>query len=199
MSDGGSRGPAPGRLILVVGPSGAGKDSLIRHARERLADHPGFVFPRRCVTRPPSDAEDNLELDEAAFDRVSAGGGFAASWAAHGLRYGIPAAIAAELRAGRHVVCNVSRTVVGGLRERFAAVLVIEVTAPPDVLAARLAGRGRAADGDPAERLARTARLAALEAPDVTVGNDGALEDACRAFLEALGIAAKPGTPPPPA
>ena len=38
-----------GRLVLVVGPSGAGKDSVLRHAGERLAGASRFVFPRRVV------------------------------------------------------------------------------------------------------------------------------------------------------
>lgn len=57
----------PGRLDLVVGPSGAGKDMLIRLARAALACEPRYVFPRRLVTRPPSADEDNDPIDEAAF------------------------------------------------------------------------------------------------------------------------------------
>ncbi len=175
----------PGRLVLVVGPSGAGKDSLIRHARERLAADSAYVFPRRVVTRPPSAAEENIKADETAFEAMAAAGGFAAAWAAHGLRYGIPAAIEADLDAGRSVICNVSRTVVQALRDRYPNVVVIEVTAPPEILAARLAARGRAADGDAGERLRRSSHLGSALA-DHTILNAGALEPACEAFVRAL-------------
>ncbi len=57
-------------FALVVGPSGAGKDTLIRLAREELAGDPRFAFPRRLVTRPPSADEDNTPIDAAAFDRA---------------------------------------------------------------------------------------------------------------------------------
>ena len=62
----------PGCLVLVVGPSGAGKDTLIRLARAALAGDPRYVFPRRLVTRPPSADEDNDQIDEAAFADLQA-------------------------------------------------------------------------------------------------------------------------------
>ena len=40
-----------GQLIYVMGPSGAGKDSLLGYARERLAEQP-LVFAHRYITRP---------------------------------------------------------------------------------------------------------------------------------------------------
>lgn len=179
-------GGAAGRLILVVGPSGAGKDSLIRHARQELAHDPRFVFPRRVVTRPPSAAEDNLEVGRERFAELAKAGAFLASWEAHGLSYGIPAEIADDLAAGRRAVCNVSRTVVGELRRRCPDVLAVEVTAPSRILAERLAARGRSADGPTGERLARSARIDVSEPPDVTVVNDGPLDVACRSFMDAL-------------
>ena len=180
-----SRRSLPGCLVLVVGPSGAGKDSLIRHARERLAGDPRFAFPRRFVTRPPSDAEDNIPVSPSQFASMSAEGAFAASWTAHGLSYGIPATVDVGLAAACSVVCNVSRTVVQDLRKRYANVFVIEVTAPSEILASRLAARGRATDGDASERLRRSSDLGSALV-DHTVTNAGALEPACEAFLKAL-------------
>jgi ribose 1,5-bisphosphokinase len=161
----------PGRLVLVVGPSGAGKDTLIALARASCANDPTVVFPRRIVTRAPSAAEDHASVSEAAFDAAKGQGAFAFWWEAHGLKYALPAAIDADIRAGRTVVCNVSRALVPHLRERYARVTVVLVTAPRDVLAARLAARSRSTDGDAAVRLDRAAPDAEDLHPDVVIEN----------------------------
>jgi ribose 1,5-bisphosphokinase len=171
----------PGRLVLVVGPSGAGKDTLIDAARARLAGAGEVVFPNRVVTRPPSASEANSEVDAATFAALAAGGGFALSWAAHGHHYGIPAAIDHLLIEGRTVVCNVSRGVVAAARLRYEAVVVVEITAPAAVLAARVAARGRTSDGDAALRVAR---LVETTSPaDVTIVNSGSVDEAAAEFL----------------
>ncbi|MEL6060971.1 MULTISPECIES: phosphonate metabolism protein/1,5-bisphosphokinase (PRPP-forming) PhnN [unclassified Methylobacterium] len=150
-----------GCLVLVVGPSGAGKDTLIRLAREALADDPRYVFPRRLVTRPPSADEDNDEIDEAAFAEGCATGRFTLHWRAHGLGYAIPKEAGRLAEAGHVVVCNVSRRVVAQARAAGSRVSVVEITAPPEILMQRLAARGRAEDGDLAARLARAVPVAA--------------------------------------
>ncbi|MFE1599982.1 phosphonate metabolism protein/1,5-bisphosphokinase (PRPP-forming) PhnN [Methylobacterium sp. ID0610] len=159
----------PGGFVLVVGPSGAGKDTLIRLAREALAGEPRFVFPRRLVTRPPSAHEDNDEIAEADFAAGEAGGRFALSWRAHGLGYALPGETGILAEAGRIVVVNVSRRVVAEARMRLKRVSVVAVTAPPAVLAQRLAARRRPEDGDIAARLAR----AAPDEADLTIVNTG--------------------------
>ena len=169
-------------LILVVGPSGAGKDTLLTAAREALSDDPRFQFVRRVITRPAqAGGEDHEAITAEAF----AARDFALQWQAHGLRYGIPA----EAITGQGVVvANVSRTVVADAAQRFP-VRVIEVTAPSEVLAQRLAARGREAAADVTARLARSVKL-----PEhihiETVMNDGALSSAIEQFLAALSRAA---------
>jgi ribose 1,5-bisphosphokinase len=51
-------------------------------------------------------------------------------------------------------------------------VSVVEITAPPEILAQRLAARGRAEDGDLTARLAREGQVE----PDVRILNTGAPE-----------------------
>jgi ribose 1,5-bisphosphokinase len=163
----------PGALVVVVGPSGAGKDTLLALARARFADDPAIVFPRRIVTRVPSAAEDHDSVSVDAFDRAAGQGAYAFRWEAHGLKYALSVAIDADIRAGRTVVCNVSRGVVGALRARYARLTVVLVTAPKDVLLARLAARGRESGSDVAERLDRVVAAGEDFAPDVVIENIG--------------------------
>src|ERR1700710_2096848 len=102
----------PGRLVLVVGPSGAGKDTLIGLAKAACAEDRNIVFPRRLITRQASASEDNEEVSAGAFQQALARDEYAMHWEAHGHRYALSRAIDDELRAGRVVVANVSRTVV---------------------------------------------------------------------------------------
>jgi guanylate kinase len=169
-------------LILVVGPSGAGKDTVLNGAKRALAGDPGVRFVRRVITRAADpDGEDHEAVSDADFDRRD----LALRWQAHGLRYGIPADVADDLARGATVIANVSRGVIAEAAGRFP-VRVVEVTAPAAVLARRLAERGREGAADVAARLARAVALpGGVEV--VTVVNDGAVEDAVRRFLAAIG------------
>jgi ribose 1,5-bisphosphokinase len=174
----------PGRLILVVGPSGAGKDTLIELAKAGCAGDGRIVFPRRVVTRKASRFEDNVQVSLEAFRQALAQSQFAMHWEAHGHCYALSRAIDDDIRAGRTVVANVSRTVVDAMRRAYADVVVVSVTAPPEVLAERLAGRARESDGQLASRLARAVDGAA--APDVTIVNVGSAEDHARRLVQII-------------
>jgi ribose 1,5-bisphosphokinase len=176
----------PGRLVLVVGPSGAGKDTLLKGARAACAYDPAMVFPRRVVTRPKSDAEDHESIDAAAFARAVSEGAYALWWQAHGNGYGIPSSIDHDIRAGRTVVCNVSRTVVDTARARYAFVTVVEITAPVPILHARLALRQRKSDGDIAQRLKRSAEIQPLFSPDIVIRNVGRPDGGIRRLIRAI-------------
>lgn len=175
----------PGRLVLVVGPSGAGKDTLIGLAQVACADDSAIVFPRRVVTREPSSFEDNEQVSLEVFRQAQAKGEFAMHWEAHGHCYGLSRAIDDELRAGRTVVANVSRTVVEAMRSAYAEVIVVSVTAPPEILAERLAARARGTDGRVADRLSRAVDATAAP-PDVTITNIGSAGEHARQLLQAV-------------
>jgi thymidine phosphorylase len=174
-----------GTLFLVVGPSGAGKDTLIAGARARLDADPRYLFAQRVITRP---AEAGGEAHEpstiAQFSAERAAGGFALAWSAHGLEYGIRRGITDELAAGRHVVANVSRAVIEEARRAFQPVIVIEVTAVPELLARRLAARGRESAEDIARRLARIVPVAGTDVR--RIDNSGSAEEGVAALLRAL-------------
>jgi ribose 1,5-bisphosphokinase len=177
-------------LVLVVGPSGAGKDTLLTAARAALAGDPRFRFVRRAITRP---ADTGAEAHEAVSEAEFATRRFALSWQAHGLHYGIPVTIETDLAAGLVVVANVSRAVIAEAARHYA-VRVIEVTAPPDLLAARLAERGRDTAAAITARLTRT-----VPVPDDidadTVVNDSTPEIGAERLLAALTRAAAAARP----
>lgn len=175
-----------GHLVLVVGPSGAGKDSLLEAARRDLAGLPRFVFPRRIITRQSDPAsEDHFTLSEQDFAAQKAAGAFFLDWEAHGLRYALPGAVADALAAGHTVIANVSRQVIDEARRLHPHTTVAFVTAPLEVLEARLVSRGREDAAAVRRRLARS-----VEQPKganvVTIVNDGPLETAVAAFLAVL-------------
>lgn len=173
----------PGKLVLVVGPSGAGKDTLLGLAHTACADDPTIVFARRVVTREASDGEDNEQTSVEGFREAQAQGAFAVHWEAHGHAYGLPRSIEDDIRAGRTVVANVSRTVIPALRDSYANVVVVSITAPADVLAERLAMRKRGSDGNIAQRLARTVEDAE---PDATIVNVSSAEYHARQLLRII-------------
>jgi ribose 1,5-bisphosphokinase len=175
----------PGRLFLVVGPSGAGKDTLLGLARTACTDDPNIVFPRRVITRPASNSEENEEVSPEAFQHALARGEYAMHWEAHGHCYALRRGIDDELRAGCTVIANVSRTVVGPLRRDYADVLVVSITAPPQVLAERLAARSRSSDGQIEARLDRTVDENSSR-PDATIVNTGSADYHARQLVRII-------------
>ncbi|WP_265919893.1 phosphonate metabolism protein/1,5-bisphosphokinase (PRPP-forming) PhnN [Cupriavidus nantongensis] len=176
---------ASGTFFFVVGPSGAGKDSLMDGARAALDD--SYVFARRVITRPEGAAGEAHEaVSEAEFARRQRGGEFLVTWDAHDLRYGLPCSLISELERGRHVVANGSRAVIAELAQRLPRFVVVLVTAPQDVLARRIAARGRESGEQVARRVSRTGAALPPEVACITVSNDSTLEVGRARFVEAL-------------
>ena len=177
-------------LVLVVGPSGAGKDTVLGMARLALHGDQRFRFVRRVITRPAdAGGEDHEAVSEAAFARRA----FALQWQAHGLHYGVPLDVTDDLARGIIVVANVSRGVIATAAGQFP-VRVIEVTAPPAILAQRLAARGRETAEDVAKRLARDVPIPD-HVPTDTIINDKTPAEAAERFVAALIRAASPVQP----
>jgi ribose 1,5-bisphosphokinase len=175
----------PGRLVLVVGPSGAGKDTLLGLAKAACADDRDIVFARRIVTREASVFEDNEQVSLEAFRQALAQEAYAMHWEAHGHCYALPRAIDDDIRAGHTLIANVSRTVIGAARRAYADVAVVSITAPPHVLAERLAMRARGSDGKIEQRLGRTVDDAA-SAPDFTIMNVSSAEYHARQLVRII-------------
>ena len=180
-------GAVGGTLIVVVGPSGAGKDTLIAFARERLAAHPSVHFVRRAITRAAlPDAEDHDTLSEEAFDAAEASGAFAVTWRAHGLRYGVPVQVRGQLARGGVAVLNGSRLALPAIQRAFDNVLTVHVTCRPDVLAARLAARGRETAQQQEQRLARASAQAGRLEGAVEIDNSSDLAIAGETLVDLI-------------
>ncbi|MBB1490949.1 MULTISPECIES: phosphonate metabolism protein/1,5-bisphosphokinase (PRPP-forming) PhnN [unclassified Paracoccus (in: a-proteobacteria)] len=171
-------------IFAVVGPSGAGKDTLIEGA---LRARPGLRLARRVITRPTGAGGEDFEgVTPAEFAARKARGEFALDWQAHGLSYGIPSA---QVRGDGDVIFNGSRAALPAAQAVFPDLRVIVITAPPELLARRLAARGRETPGDIAERLDR----AGFDLPDglatATVMNDATPDEGVARLLAALDAA----------
>ena len=164
-----------GILFLVVGPSGAGKDTLMDGVRARLADDARFVFARRAITGLPT------QVVKTTKPSISRNSNAAATPAASLLigkpttSYGLPIALEEQLASGKNVLANVSRAVIPEILTRYSSTKVVEITAPPEILAARLGTRTESED-DIKRRLARKAAPYPSEAEVLTIQNDSTPE-----------------------
>lgn len=173
-----------GTFVAVVGPSGAGKDSVMAYARERLSSEAGIHFVRRVITRPCDPSlEDHDTMSPTAFASAQAAGAFALSWASHGLSYGIPVVVDVLVGSGKLAIANLSRAALPDLRARYANAVVAEITASPEVLGRRLALRGRETVEEIAARLKRTVADDRDGGDRQVIDNSGALAEAGEKFV----------------
>ncbi len=183
-----------GPLIVVLGPSGSGKDTLMSYARNELSAREDVLFVRRAITRPAdAGSEDHVAMTDGEFDAAIDEGQFALTWAANGLRYGLPRAIEHHLAEGKLAVVNGSRGAWSIIQQVFPSAVAVEIRVDADILARRLEARGRE---DASEIEARLVRAAALESrfeADVIIDNSGELQTAGAALVaymrEALSAA----------
>ncbi len=185
-----------GRLIYVMGASGAGKDSLLREVRPRLAGC-GFVFAHRYITRlAEAGGENHVALTREEFRLRLASGFFALHWESHGNCYGVGREIDLWLAAGRHVVMNGSRAYLPTARERYPGVLPVLVAVRPETLRQRLLARGRESEEEIRGRIERAAKYAVEDGDCLRIDNSGLLGEAARRLVEGLRAAAVLPAPP---
>lgn len=180
-----------GLLVLVVGPSGVGKDTLLDAARERLAQDNQFCFPRRCITRPAGTVgEVHIPVRPEDFGQMARQGAFLLSWKAHDLGYGIPRHVLEEVEAGKTVIVNVSRSVIEDACELVGRknVRVVNIRASAEALRKRLEARGREDALDIERRLARASAYQVDGDYVVHVDNDADLETGILRFIRALEL-----------
>lgn len=173
-----------GKLVFVVGPSGAGKDTLLAGA---LAADPSLHWAQRVISRPQTGQGEPFEpCTEAQFQARLAAGDFALHWQAHGLFYGVCHAQLAPIAAGRTVLLNGSRAAIAQARAAFPQMQILLITAPAPLLAQRLAARGRENSDDIKARLARADFALPDGLPHTQVCNDGAPDIGIARLLQAI-------------
>jgi guanylate kinase len=183
-----------GTLLVVSGPSGVGKSSVIDAVRDRT----GAAFSVSATTRSPRpgevDGEDYWFVDHGAFSELVASGGML-EWAEYGgYRYGTPRARVIEtLTGGDHVILDIENDGAHQVKEAYpSAVLVFLMPPSRAELERRLRARGDTTDSDIERRLAVADEqiLDAREFYDHLVVND----DLEGAIAQVVSILERPAT-----
>jgi len=173
-----------GCLIVVVGASGAGKDSIIRAAHQQYQNHPRVGFVKRVITRPcnpDNEVHDTLSVND--FERAQRSGAFAVHWQANDLYYGLPFSCIGEVAAGKVLVANGSRAAIPHFRAAFSQLLVVHITVSRDMLEMRLQRRKRESAQQIKARLERNKAMPALIGNDIVeIDNSAAREDSIHKF-----------------
>lgn len=176
------------RLVYVVGASGSGKDTLMGHAREKLAGNPGVCFAHRYITRPAAaGGENHVALTAAEFAARRERELFAMHWASHGLLYGVGIEINQWLAQGITVVVNGSREYLGEAHRLYPALLPVTIDVSPGVLRERLLARGREDVAAVSLRLQRHEALRRAPLPaEAVIRNDGTVDEAGDALVRLI-------------
>jgi ribose 1,5-bisphosphokinase len=172
-----------GRLIYLVGPSGAGKDSVLARLRSLLQPTDRLLVAHRYITRPADVGNENhVALSEEEFRQRREAGCFALHWQSHGLHYGIGREIDLWLNQGLSVLVNGSRAHAATLAHACPHAEVVEITASETVIRQRLLTRNREDAPAVEQRLARNRALAHCPATH-RIPNEGHLDTAAQALL----------------
>jgi ribose 1,5-bisphosphokinase len=173
------------QLIYIVGSSGAGKDSLMHYARQRLNGSAPILFAHRYITRPVTGASENhIVMTPEEFRLRKTGALFALDWESHGLYYGIGREINDWMISGFHVVVNGSRQYLPVAKERYPRLATIVIEADPEIILQRLRNRGREEAADIASRIKRQPPLD--KDGLIRISNNGLLEDAGEELISVL-------------
>ena len=178
-----------GRIVYVMGASGAGKDSLLMIMRRLLSGFP-VAFSRRYITRPAtSGGERHIPVSQSRFEELSSRGYFSLQWTSHGLRYGISSSSDRVLEYGVSLIVNGSRAAFPQAVSRYPDLLPVFVSVPPQILRERLIKRGRERGEELEERL----RGACMPVPGkelvtewINVDNSGNIDDSAHILEKKL-------------
>jgi ribose 1,5-bisphosphokinase len=179
------------RLIYVVGPSGAGKDTLLSWLKSRVRTSSLLHWARRTIDRPPStdsNAEQHESIDSIGFVNLRKEGAFAMHWEANSHRYGIRFQEIAPLYQFKWVIVNGSRGYLSKAASEYPGMTILHITADQELLRKRLIDRGRESNQLIEERIRREVPI--ITPPQsslIEIINNGSLESVGSLLLQRLG------------
>ncbi len=175
------------KVFLIIGNSGAGKDTVIDEVLRRFPPHyKKLQVPKRVITRQSSDTEKFEPVDTETFYKLRESGEFILEWESYEHFYGIRREVMDWLDAGHPVILNISRNVVQTARETFPDVRVIFIRVPLDVTADRIIERGRESYKEVLNRVVRAQEHQDYEGADFIVDNVGNIEETSQKVLDYL-------------
>jgi guanylate kinase len=182
---------APGRLIVVSGPSGAGKTTVLKEVFERC---PFLELSVSATTRPPRpgelDGRDYYFLSQQDFARRRAAGDFLECFEVYGRGYWygtLKEEVAPRLAAGKWVVLEIDvEGTLAVLRQYPEAVTIFVRPESVDELERRLRRRGTESEAAIQRRLEVARReLQFMDRYAYVVTNES-IEEAVQEIVEIL-------------
>ncbi len=180
-----------GKLVYVIGASGAGKDTLLASVRPLAEDtNPQLrplIFAQRHITRPASLSEKDEQhhpCSEQEFLTALAQGEYGMHWQSHGLYYGIPQSIDKHLAHNALVLVNGSRAYLPEAQKRYPHLIPVLIQVKPEALRARLIARGRETLEDIERRVARARLEVVSDAHLHIIDNSEALDSSLQEFSQ---------------
>ena len=175
-----------GKLCVIIGPSGSGKDTLISGAKLLLNNEKRYVFAQREITRPQTDdVEDHIEISKNEFKQKDLANEYSLSWFANGLRYGVTR-IDEYMNQEKFIVLNGSRGALKDIRRKYKDAVIIQVEVPTKLLRERLRSRGREDSLEMDARLARGVALKILDPTVINFTNDKPIQESINEFVAIL-------------
>ncbi len=165
------------KIVLIVGASGVGKDSLLKS----IKNQPTINFVKRYITRQPDQNESNYYVDKEAFNILDKKNFFVSTWQAHENYYGIARF---DIKEGLNII-SISRSAIKDFESQYVNVTTINITVSKDILKQRLENRGRETKEQIEKRLNR--KYENLNAKKlIEFDNSDPLENSSKKFINLI-------------
>lgn len=165
------------KIILIVGPSGVGKDTLLKNVKNKIQAN----FVKRYITRAPDENETNYFIQEEAFRILEKNNFFISTWTAHNNLYAIAKNSIVE---GLNII-SISRAKIKDFEKEYQKVYTINITLNKKDLKQRLEKRARESKEEIEKRLKRNYEK--IEAKNlIEFENNKSLDESVEEFLKLL-------------